>query len=117
MKQLMLRIAASCSIVVLVCISSRLIFAGDKPWTLDAIMDLKSVGKPQITADGSKVAFVVTSVNSKRNGYDSQIWIVAAAGGTPHPLVSPHFTDSSPRWSGDGKTLAFLSRRDGTSQV
>ncbi|OLD70027.1 MAG: hypothetical protein AUI33_08545 [Ignavibacteria bacterium 13_1_40CM_2_61_4] len=102
---------------LLIYTPSRPALAGEKAWTVDAIMNLKMVGDPQITADGSKVAFVVTSVNSKRNGYDSQIWVVTAAGGALDPLRSPHFTGSAPRWSSDGKTLAFLSRREGTSQV
>jgi Tol biopolymer transport system component len=102
---------------LLTYILSRPALAGEKAWTVDAIMDLKMVGDPQITADGSKVAFVVTSVNSKRNGYDSQIWVVTTAGGALHPLGSLHFSGSAPRWSSDGKTLAFFSRPEGTTQV
>ena len=80
-------------------------------------MELKTVDDPQITADGSKVAFVVRSVNSSRNSYDSEIWTMGVAGGTPSQLTAPHFTDSWPRWSGDGKGLAFLSKRDGSMQI
>jgi hypothetical protein len=108
----------SCWLVLLcfsVCCGSG--FAAPKPWTLDALMDLKTVDDPQITADGSKVAFVVHRVNSSRNAYDSEIWTIQVTGGTPSRLVSPHFTDTWPRWSGDGKGLAFLSRRSGSAQV
>ena len=117
MRNFEVRIVLLPVIHLLACILSWPALAGEKPWTLDAIMDLRMVRDPQITADGSKVAFVVASVNSKRNAYDSQIWLVTPTGGAPRPLVSPHFTDSSPRWSSDGKRLAFLSGRDGTSQV
>src|SRR5262249_31541962 len=91
--------------------------AAPKPWTLDALMELKTVDDPQINADGSKVAFVVHSANFGRNAYDSEIWTVDVAGGTPARLGTPHFTDTSPRWSGDGKGLAFLSRREGSAQI
>ena len=90
--------------------------AGDKPWTLDAIMTLRNLSDPQITADGSKVAYVVHAVNPKRNAYDSEIWVVAAMGGRVYQPAVPHFSDRQPRWSADGR-LTFLSNRDGVAQV
>jgi hypothetical protein len=69
---------------------SRSVLAAPKPWTLDALMELKTVDDPQVTADGSKVAFVVHSVNSSRNRYDSEIWTIGVAGGTPSQLTAPH---------------------------
>ena len=56
------------------------VLAAPKPWTLDAIMDLKSVSDPEITADGSRVAYVVSARDVGRNAYSSEIWIVPAAG-------------------------------------
>src|SRR5256885_16932529 len=91
--------------------------AAPKPWTLDAIMDLKTVSDPQITADGSSVAYVVSGRDVGRNAYSSGIWIVPAAGGSAQGLANAHFSDSHPRWSEDGRWLAFLSRRDGAEQI
>lgn len=90
-------------------------FGAGKLWTMDAIMALKTVSDPQISPDGSKVAYVVRSASFQRKAYDSSVWIVSVAGGTP--LKSAHFSDSRPRWSGAGDQLAFLSTRDGTAQV
>lgn len=90
--------------------------AAPKPWTLDAILDLKTVSDPEITPDGGKVAYVVHARDARRNAYSSEIWIVPAAGGPAQRLASPHFSDTHPRWSGDGR-LAFLSRRNGTMQI
>ncbi len=98
-------------------LSRTLSFGAEKPWTLDAIMALKSVSDPQISPDGLKVAYVVREANFQRKAYDSRIWIVAASGGMPRQLKSPHFSDSMPRWSKTGDRLAFLSRRDKTAQV
>ena len=56
--------------VVLAVIWGGLLSAAQKSWTLDAIMDLKTVSDPQITADGSKVAYVVT-----RKGRDAGMLI------------------------------------------
>src|SRR5258708_467817 len=92
-------------------------FAAPKPWTLDAIMDLKTVSDPQITADGSRVVYVVTGRDVHRNAYSSEIWVVPATGGVGQPLAAGRFSDAHPRWSGDGGVLAFLSRRDGMAQI
>ena len=62
-------------------IGSGWLTAAPKSWTLDAIMDLKTVSDPEITADGSKVAYVVTGRDAGRNAYSSEIWVVPAAGG------------------------------------
>jgi dipeptidyl aminopeptidase/acylaminoacyl peptidase len=73
------------------------------------------VGDPQVAPDGSRVAFVRVSVNEKRDGYDTSIWVVSTAGGdAPHRLTTGS-RDSSPRFSPDGKYLAFVrvTERDG----
>jgi dipeptidyl aminopeptidase/acylaminoacyl peptidase len=92
-------------------------FQTERPWTLDAIMALKTISDPQISPDGSKVAYVVRGANFQRRAYDSTIWLVSASGGRPWLFKSPHFSDSRPRWSKVANRLAFLSRRDGMMQV
>ena len=62
---------------------------------------------PQISPDGSRVAFTQVTVNEKKDGYDTSIWMVATAGGVPY-RVTMGTRDSSPRWSPDGTQLAFL---------
>ena len=91
--------------VVLALIWGGLLSAAQKSWTLDAIMDLKTVSDPQIAADGSTVAYVVTGRDERRNAYSSEIWIVAGTGGPARRLASPHFSDGHPRWSADGRAL------------
>ncbi len=93
------------------------VWAGDRPWTLDAIMELKTVSDPQISPDGEQVAYVVRSESRERNAYDSQIRIVDAAGKSDLPLAGSHYSDRSPRWAPDGRRLALLSNRGGNSQV
>ncbi|MEY2499205.1 MAG: hypothetical protein QOD12_2761, partial [Verrucomicrobiota bacterium] len=71
------------------------------------IFDFVWVGDAQVSPDGARVAFVRVTVNEKKEGYNTSIWIVSTAGGeAPHRLTSGE-RDSSPRWSPDGKYLVF----------
>src|ERR1043166_2001596 len=73
---------------------------------------------PQISPDGSTVAFVRVTVNEKENRYESSLFTVATTGGAaPHQLTSG-LRDSTPRWAPDSKRLAFVRAvdKDGKTQ-
>ena len=75
------------------------------------------VADPQISPDGERVAFVRVSVDEKKEGYDTAIWIVASDGReAARPLTNG--TDTNPRWSPDGRFIAFnrVVEKDGRPQ-
>src|SRR5215475_11885941 len=66
------------------------------------------IGDPQISPDGSRVAFVKVTVNDKKDNYDTSIWSVSTRGDEAPRRMTDGRHDSSPRWSPDGKWLVFV---------
>jgi dipeptidyl aminopeptidase/acylaminoacyl peptidase len=75
------------------------------------------VADPQISPDGKQVAFVRVTVNRKKEGYDTAIWI-APADGREAPRAFTNGMDTNPRWAPDGSRLAFnrAIEKDGKPQ-
>src|SRR5678815_5010323 len=69
------------------------------------------ISDPQLSPDGRRVAFVVTTLSEDQDEYLSNIWVVDTAGGEPRRFTTGPKCDSAPRWSPDGWRLAFVSGR------
>jgi dipeptidyl aminopeptidase/acylaminoacyl peptidase len=76
------------------------------------------VADPQLSPDGSQIAFVRVTVNEKKDRYDTELWLMPAAPGAAARRLTNGPSDASPRWSHDGKMLAFLrTPSEGKSQI
>src|SRR5437660_2046194 len=79
------------------------------------LWDFVWVGDTQVSPDGERVAFVRVTVNEKKEGYNTSIWMVSTnSKELPHRLTTGE-RDSTPRWSPDGKYLVFTraTEKDG----
>jgi dipeptidyl aminopeptidase/acylaminoacyl peptidase len=91
--------------------------AAKRPITFEDLMKMQQISDPQISPDGHWIAYAQAGVDFDANKKVGHIWIIPASGGEPRQLTRGEGSDSRPRWSPDGKSLAFISSRGGKSQV
>ena len=85
--------------------------------TFEDYIALKSVSDPQLSPDGKWVAYTVSIPSLQDNRNVSRVWVAEVATGKSRQLTGGPGSDRQPRWSPDGKTLAFVSTRDSGAQV
>jgi len=88
-----------------------------RPMTPEDILALKQVSDPQVSPDGRWIAYVVSQTELEQNTINTDVWLVATAGGEPVRLTTSPRADGSPRWSPDSKWIAFISAREERPQI
>ena len=86
--------------------------------TIDDYFQIRDVSQPEISLDGQWVVYAVRTRMLKEDKNEQRLWMVSTHGGDPISLTAEGVSSSHPRWSPDGKYLAFLSaRNNGKTQV
>jgi dipeptidyl aminopeptidase/acylaminoacyl peptidase len=92
--------------------------SGPQVLTAKDLVRVKSVSDPRVSPDGKWVAFTVSTQDIETNSGDSHIYVVSTSGGKVRKITGGDGSERYPRWSPDGKSLAFVStRHEGRSQL
>jgi dipeptidyl aminopeptidase/acylaminoacyl peptidase len=112
------RRAAAALVAALLLAAPHTLSAAKRPIAETDLFKFVWVADPQISPDGKRVVFVRVTVNEKKDGYDTALWIVPTDGSEPPRTFTSGPSDSSPRWSPDGSRLAFIrsAQKDGHGQ-
>jgi len=89
-----------------------------RPMTIDDLITAVRVSDPQLSPDLTRVLYVRTTTDGKTGKRNADIWSVPADGSaSPKEFIGGDAADNTPRYSTDGKHVAFISSRDGAPQV
>jgi len=113
----MKRLLCACVAVVLASAGAAFAQGAKRPLSLDDLGKLKDVRDPQCAPDGKSVAFVVHQIDVKEDKPGaSHIWTVGIDGRDERQITSSNDSESSPRFSPNGRHLAFTSERPGKAK-
>lgn len=85
--------------------------------TLVDFYELKEIRDLSFSPDGQRLAYVVTVKDKEKNSRNADMWMISVNEGKPTRLTYHEKADTQPRWSPDGRYLAFLSNRSGKKQI
>ena len=85
---------------------------GKRPLSLDDMAKQRGVSDPQVSPDGKWIAYGVSTIDVEKDRRDSDLWMIGWDGNDRIRLTSlPDSSESAPRWSPDGRYLAFIASR------
>jgi dipeptidyl aminopeptidase/acylaminoacyl peptidase len=103
---------------IVVAMPANLSAQARRPMTIDDLITTVRVGDPQLSPDGKRVVFTRTTTALDSGKRNSDIWTVPSDGSSaPRPLIATDKSESSARFTKDGKRIVYISNRDGAPQI
>lgn len=90
---------------------------GTHPFSVHDLLAMDRLSDPQVSPDGKRIVFVVSSTDLEANRRRTDLWLVSTDGTGLRRLTSHPENDFNPQWSPDGREIYFLSTRSGSAQV
>jgi len=113
-----IRILPLACLAFLACVPARAATPPNPPFAPMDVFALEWASDPEISPDGSQVAYVRRSFDIRTDTRRGMIWVVGQDGANHRPLVGGNANQSIPRWSPDGTRLAYVSSEgDGGAQI
>ena len=97
-------------------IALALALAAGAPFSIDDLLALPRVSAPALSPDGATVAFAVARASPDGGAMDSALFVVSSTGGEPRRITPPELSGYAPRFSPDGKAIAFVGVAAGDAQ-
>lgn len=90
--------------------------AAGRPITIDDLLSMERLSEPQLSPDGTRAVYTVAVPDLQANRLARNIWLVSLKTGEARPITTAG-RDGGAEWAPDGRRIAFISQRDGTSQL
>ncbi|MEM7739142.1 MAG: DPP IV N-terminal domain-containing protein, partial [Deinococcota bacterium] len=87
-----------------------------RPLTAEDLFKFQMIDDPQVSPDGTQVAFVKTWLDETQNSYRANIFVMDLASKATRQLTYGEQQDTRPRWSPDGQVIVYFASVDGSSQ-
>jgi acylaminoacyl-peptidase len=101
---------------LLLCLLAPILFAAD-PWTSADLYRFRDISEVRIHPEGSNVVWVETFADRASDRTCSNLWLISPTDRQPRQLTEGAYRDTNPRYSSDGRHLAFLSDRSESTQI
>lgn len=105
------------TLLILSIVATHPLAAQKRAITFDDYISLPVVSDPQLSPDGKWVVYTVSTPSLKENRGVARLWLADLATGQTRQVTQGPGSDRSPRWSPDGRTIAFISSRQGGPQI